>query len=244
MSQQQNYNLLVAYQNDPVVRERLNAKGIYVNFDDNVSVTYYLTDEIHDSPEYHDFVEIAMVLESSDSIILMVDNGGGYVSGAQMLITAINNTEASTTAVITNIAASAATIISLACDDIVMMEHSYFMVHAVSFGSVGKLHEIAAHTEFAIERSKVFIQSVYEHFLTPEEIEAVIAGKDMYFSAEETMIRWGYVQDAREAKIKEFETERIKEHIEHLEANLKMLQDKLPKPEEKPIKKKVVKKVN
>jgi len=222
-------NLLEAYQNDPMVRDRLNQKGLYVNVADNASLTYYLTSNIEDSSEYHDFVEMAICLGQNDTLTLLIDNDGGYLSGAQMIITGLNSTEAETTAVITGGAASAATIIALACDNLVMTEHSYFMIHSVSFGSGGKLHEIASHTEFTIRKSKDLISKIYESFLSPEEIQSVIDGKDFYFDDEETMTRWASVQESRELQIKEAEAEHLKEHIEYLRANLESLEAQLPK---------------
>jgi len=227
-------NLIEAYQQDPAIRDRLNSKGLYLNFNETTSLTFYMTKEVLDGGEYHDFVELAMALTSNDTITILGDSPGGYLSGALMIITALNSTEAQSTCVVTDQAASAMTIIALACDDLIMTEHSHFMIHAVAFGSGGKLHEIASHTEFTIRKSKDLLNKVYENFLTPDEIEQVIAGRDFYFDADETMLRWSYVVDARESKIKALEAEYIKEQIEQLKSNLEMLQDRLPKEEVKP----------
>jgi ATP-dependent protease ClpP protease subunit len=223
-----------------MVRERLNSKGLYLNVKDNISLTYYLTSEILDSSEYHDFVELAINLSSEDSITLLIDSPGGYLSGAQMIITGLNSSEAQSMAVVIDMAASAATIIALACDDIMMTEYSHFMIHAVAFGSGGKLHEVASHTEFTLRKSKELIASVYKDFLTPDEIQQVIDGKDMYFDDEETMLRWSYVIDYREAEIAKTQQEHLEAHIGSLEKQLEAMKSQLPqdtpkvKPKAKP----------
>lgn len=223
--------LLAAYQSDSIVRDRLNERGLYINNNENVSLSFYITKEILAASEYHDFTELAINLTEDDSIVLLIDSPGGYLSGAQMIITALNSSVAQSTAVIIDEAASAATIIALACDELLMREHSSFMIHNVSFGSYGKGHELKSHVNFSLAQSKKLLETTYKYFLTPEEIEEVLRGEDKYFDAEETMLRWSYVMEAREAEMQLAEAEHIAEHIEQLKANLAMLEDKLPKPE-------------
>jgi ATP-dependent protease ClpP protease subunit len=225
-------NLLEAYKSDDSIRDRMNKQGIYVTFADNTSMSFYLTSEVEDASAYHDFVELSVLLQDDDNLNVLIDSPGGYLSGANMIITGLNSTKARTTAIVTDMAASAATIIALACDELVMTEYSHFMIHAVAFGSGGKLHEVASHTEFTIKKSRDLITNVYKDFLTPEEIQQVIDGKDIYLDEDDTMLRWEMVLEARNATIAEREAEHIKEHIEMLKANLAMLEGKLPK--EKP----------
>lgn len=227
-------NMLEAYRNDPMIRERCNEKGLYLNFQEaSVGVTLYMTDEVHDSSYYHEFSEICASLTSEDQLIIFIDNGGGYLSGAQFITRIIENSMAYTYAIVTDMAASAATIIALSVDELIMNPHSYFMIHAISFGSGGKLNEIKAHTEFTIKQSKIYLEAIYKDFLTDDEISEVIKGTDIYLTADEVMERFQNIQDKREAVFKEAEAEHIKDHIESLKNSLKQLEARLP--EEKPL---------
>jgi len=230
-------NTLEAYHTDAMVRERCNNKGLYVIFGETITVNYYLTEGIESSSEYHEYMEIALALTDNDNINFIIDNGGGYLSGAQMIITGINSTAAVCTAIITDTAASAATIIALNCDEIIMTDHSMFMVHSVSFGSGGKMHEAKASVEFILKQSRKLIEETYKYFLSNDEIEEVIKGGDLYFDADETMARWSLVKEQREKLVDEAEAEHLADHVEYLEKQLTILKSKLPvkeKPKNKP----------
>jgi ATP-dependent protease ClpP protease subunit len=203
-------NMLEAYRNDPMIRERCNEKGLYLNFQEaSVGVTLYMTDEVHDSSYYHEFSEICASLTSEDQLIIFIDNGGGYLSGAQFITRIIENSMAYTYAIVTDMAASAATIIALSVDELIMNPHSYFMIHAI------------------------YLEAIYKDFLTDDEISEVIKGTDIYLTADEVMERFQNIQDKREAVFKEAEAEHIKDHIESLKNSLKQLEARLP--EEKPL---------
>lgn len=229
-------NLLDSYSKDPTVRDRLNAKGLYVSFQDNtVLVNYYLTDIIDSSTEYIEFIEILSVLAPEDTVFVYLDNGGGYLSGAQIILAALRTTQAYTVAIVLDMAASAATIVALGCDEVQMNPHAWFMLHSVSFGaSSAKLHENQAFMEFNIEHSKRFLKSCYKDFLTPLEIEELIAGRDFYFTDNEVMERFSRVQQSRQKAIEEAQEEAIKQQIEYLQGRLSELEGQLPKLPEPP----------
>lgn len=218
-------NMLEAYRSDPQIRDRCNEKGLYLNFHEtSVGVTLYMTDAVNDSSYYHEFSEVCASLTEADALCIFIDNGGGYISGAQFITRIVENSLAATYAIVTDMAASAATIIALSVDTLIMNPHSYFMIHAVSWGNGGKLNEIQAHSEFTIKQSKIYLTEVYKDFLTEEEILDVIKGTDMYLTAEEVGERFKVVQDRREAISDEEKADDIKDHIEQLKAALKELE--------------------
>lgn len=228
-------NLLEAYRQDPMIRERCNEKGIYVNFtEDGITLTMYLTDHIESSDHYHEFSELCAPLTSDDTIILFGDNGGGYLSGAQLITRTLDNCPAYSICVGVDTLASAMTIIALRCDELRMEPHSSFMIHAPSWGEYPKkLHELQSSAEFSLKQSKAYMEDIYKDFLTPEEIAHVIAGGDKYLTAEETMERFGNIQERRIAEHLKYEQEHIKLHIDGLKNQLKQLEAKI-QPEAKP----------
>lgn len=234
-------NLLEAYRTDMATRDRCNAKGIYITYgDSSTSLTLYLTEAIEGSTQYIEFTELAVSLSSNDTIVVVIDSPGGYLSGAQMIITGLHSTEAATTAVVTDQAASAATIIALACDDLMMREHSSFMCHAAAWGQGGKYHEIASATEHNLKQVRKMLEQTYKYFMSEEEIERMLRGEDFYFDDEETMLRWSYVEEAREIEVKKHETALLEEQIAILEGQLESMRSFLPKEEKaKPKRRKV-----
>ncbi len=217
-------NLLQAYSMDPMLRERCNDKGLYINTQGkNTACTLYLTSEIEDSSYYHEFLEICACLEPTDSIILIIDSPGGYLSGAQMITKALDSTLAESTAVVIDMAASAASILAISCDELIMHSYSHMMIHTMSFGSGGKSHEIQSHTEFTLRKAKEYIREIYGNFLTSAEIEDVIKGGDIYLDDEQVAERWGVLQALKSIERKEAEQEYLKEYLEDAEARVEQL---------------------
>ena len=228
-------NLLEGYRTDPSLRDRCNEKGIYVNFNEGSAVlTMYLTTQIEDSAYYHEFSELCAALTPDDTLVLFIDNGGGYLSGAQLITRTLANCQAYTVGIVTGVAASAATIVALACDELRMEPYSRFMIHAPTWGEYPKkMHELQASAEFEIPYTKQYIASVYTDFLTEDEIAYVINGGDKYYTAEETTERFTRIQERRMKEHLEHEQEYIKDHIDGLKHQLKQLEARV-QPEVKP----------
>lgn len=218
-------NYLEAYMNDPMVRELCNTKGIYVTFNATAAmVTMYMNDQVHDSSYYQEFSELCSCLTEADDLVIFTDNGGGFVSGAQFITRILDNTHAYTYCIVTDMAASAATIIALHVDELIMNEFSFFMIHAISFGSGGKLNEVQAHTEFSIKQSKKYIEATYANFLTPEEIADVIKGTDIYLDADEVTERFEYIKLLRADEDDERYVEEVSNTIDNLYEQIKQLE--------------------
>ena len=228
-------NLLEAYRSDPLIRSECNEKGLYVNFnDEDITVTMYLTDYIEQSSHYHEFSEICGALTADDTIVIFADNGGGYLSGAQMFARTLANCAAYSLCIGVDTLASAMTIIALQCDELRMEPHSSFMIHSPTWGEYPKkLHEFESSMEFSLKQTKYYMREVYKDFLTPEEIEHVISGGDLYYTADETMERFNNIQERRLAEHVGYEQENTKAYIEGLQRKLAELEDSLI-PEVKP----------
>ncbi len=64
------------------------------------------------------------------------------------------------------------------------------MIHNYSGGASGKGHEMKAQMDFTdAELNKAFAE-IYGGFLTPHEMELVIAGKDLWMGKAELLARW------------------------------------------------------
>ena len=84
---------------------------------------------------------------------------------------------------------SAATLIFLSADRFELSDHTMFMFHNYSSGTIGKGGEMYDQiTHFRAWSEKLFA-SFYKDFLTPEEIKSMLDNKDIWLDAEEVAKR-------------------------------------------------------
>ena len=97
----------------------------------------YLTDTIEEPSMYNELCYKLYSASPAEEFQLFINNGGGLIDSAVMILDALKYTKASTTAYISGTVASAATIITLACNKVVVSDHITFMIHNYSGGMVG-----------------------------------------------------------------------------------------------------------
>ncbi len=150
----------------------------------------FLTAAIEAPEEYNKLCYILEHAYESDTITLHINNGGGYIDSGFMIIDAIESTKAKVTARLSGTVASAATIIALACTKLEVTKHVSFMIHNYSGGAQGKGHEMKAQMDFTDAELNEAFADIYGGFLTPNEMELVIAGKDYWMGKKEVETRW------------------------------------------------------
>lgn len=142
------------------------------------------------SPEM--FADLLYVLDTAsedDVIKLTINSPGGSLSTTMQLYNAIQNANCPVIANVVGMAASGGSIVMLACNEWNVMKNAKVMVHAASGGVEGKSHEIQASVEFDKKWDAQTFSDIYKGFLTDKEITEVLAGKDFWFTGEETMVR-------------------------------------------------------
>ena len=145
----------------------------------------YLTATIETAEEY---AELCYRLENafeSETFTLHINNGGGYVDSAFMIIDSIKNSKAKVTAKLSGTVASAATVIALSCHEVECANYLSFMIHNYSGGAQGKGHEMKAQMEFVDSELNNAFKTIYGGFLTTKEMEAVIEGGDCWLNKKE-----------------------------------------------------------
>ena len=164
------------------------------------TTTVYLTDVIEAPPLYNELCYKLDNASPAEEFFIYINTPGGILDAAIMLVSSIKNTAANTTARLSGTVASAGTIISLACKNVEVADHTAFMIHNYSGGLFGKGHELKAHQEFVDANLNKSFSSFYEGFLTPAEIKRVIDGKDYWMNKDEVLSRLdrknGYSEEA------------------------------------------------
>jgi ATP-dependent Clp protease protease subunit len=162
------------------------------------TVQAYLTGAI-DEPYLYNELCYLLGAASADTVVhLYVNTPGGVIDSAFMITTAIQNTKAKVVCHLSGTVASAGTIITMACDEVVVAPHLSFMIHNYSGGMAGKGHEMKARQKFTDDHLNDAFKSFYTGFLTADDMERVIEGTDLWMGSDEVQRRW----DARTEYLK------------------------------------------
>ena len=167
----------------------------------------YICDEITDAPEYLQICKALNTATENDQFVFHINSPGGDLWTAIQIIHAIATSPAVCTASIEGICASAATMICIACEGWEASQLSCFMVHAPTMGMYGKFNEIMTQTSFDKTYHENLFRKVYKDFLTEDEIQQCLSGKDYWFTADETIERLQHVLAERRKAVAEAETE-------------------------------------
>lgn len=149
----------------------------------------FITEEIQEPCIYNELYHRLNTAGSEDTVILHLNTPGGMIDSAFMIIDAIKNSKARVECRLSGTVASAGTIIALACDTVNVADHTAFMIHNYSAGLHGKGHEMKARQSFMDSQLNSAFKEFYHGFLTEDEMEDVIDGKDMWLSKDEVVER-------------------------------------------------------
>ena len=147
---------------------------------------------------------------AEDLIVLYFsDAPGGSMGTGQSIINALMETPAHTVAVLEGHNCSLATMIPLICREIIATPYTSMMLHSVSGGSYGTMVNQERQAMFFSKLYSDFIEDVYDGFLSPEEIQDLKNGLEIYLSHEEIEERLERRSEklAEEASCEEFSQE-------------------------------------
>lgn len=141
-------------------------------------------------PDYYDNIVDALDRASPvDVFIFNINSPGGRFDGLVSLLDAIENTEALVIGNIVGEAASAASIFALKCHQLRVSPYGEMLAHSSRYGFVGKSADNVSHVLHTAKVTDRVMREAYEGFLSEEEIEQVLNGKELYLDAEEIMQR-------------------------------------------------------
>lgn len=176
------------------IKELLNQNNdVWSNYvpiiSDKNSTVAYLTDSIDEPSTYNELCFKLKTASPAEVFTLVINTPGGYIDSAVMLVDAIKSSKAKVIAEISGTVASAGTVITLACDEVNIADHTAFMIHNYSGGLQGKGHEMKAHQEFVDRNLNNSFKTFYKNFLTEAEMDSVIDGKDLWMDKAEVQAR-------------------------------------------------------
>jgi ATP-dependent protease ClpP protease subunit len=165
-----------------------------VAFNHTVSLSRLLTDP----EEFDGVVHLLQQAGDNDTITFLLNNHGGNVDVLLPLINFLEITSAHTVALCTGSQSSAATIFAMYCDDLVALDHSSFMIHEMQTGHLGTMSNVVRDTQHTEKRNRRLVQEAYGGFLTPQEIEDVLRGVELYLDDDAVNARFPLRQEWRE----------------------------------------------
>jgi ATP-dependent protease ClpP protease subunit len=160
-----------------------------VDTDQGRRIDFYLTEVIETIDDYIDFLRAIESCRAGDEIVIHINCYGGNTFVSMNIHDALLKTDANVKVCVEGICASAATDIMLAANEWEVSPHATVMVHSWSAILAGKWSEIKARFHFDEKSLEPQFRELYKDFMSDEEIEACLNGKDFWFNAEETIKR-------------------------------------------------------
>lgn len=201
---------------------RRNPQRVPMNFKPTALVkTYqsnvidiYLDDEITSPSDYREVYHALSNAGPQDLVKIHINSPGGRLDSGIQIINHIRHCEALVVGVLHMDCASMASGIFLACHDWEINKFSTMMVHSCSYGAGGKQSDIKNRVNFMTDFNEKFIREIYTGFLTEEEIDLILKGDDIYFSAEEIDKKLEQFKQYRESLKNSESTSELKEEEE------------------------------
>lgn len=164
-----------------------NKANDYINVQERTARHFdvFLDSNIEEPCEYRELLSILFGASEDDTVNIFINSNGGHLDTALAIVEGLKSTPAHVTAVIIGACHSAASIISMYCHEVAVLDNAYSMVHTASYGTAGNTGNVKAHTEFTTRQVEKLLNDTYEGFLTKEELTKVKQGVELWFDADE-----------------------------------------------------------
>ena len=149
----------------------------------------FIDTEIGEPSDYRELNYLLNTANENDQFNLYINSPGGHLNTALMIIESLKVTDASTMAIIQGECHSAASMITMYCQEVAVLDSAHMMLHTATYGTVGNTSNVKAHTEFTTKQVEKLLDDSYAGFLTEDELEKVKIGVEFWFDADEIRTR-------------------------------------------------------
>lgn len=163
--------------------------GFKVRTNPSFVFSVHVNEEIKDASYYSEVFDMMLEAGEDDSINFFISSPGGDINGLNILLEGIRLTEAHVTAIIVGEAHSAASILALNCHEVVVTDSATMLVHNLRTGYAGKIADLEAYTVFTRKTSSKLIDETYKGFLSDEDLQLVLHGKELWLESAEIQER-------------------------------------------------------
>lgn len=168
---------------------------------------FYLCGDIESADEYISWFDTIRHAGEADVIKFYINSYGGDVFTAIQFMRALKETSAAVIMSVEGACMSAATMIFLCADQFEVSEHSMFMFHNYSGGTMGKGGEMLDQLQHERAWSEKLLRNIYEDFLTGDEITSMLNNKDIWMDGHEVVKRLESKKAKMEAEKKDEDAE-------------------------------------
>lgn len=167
----------------------------------------HLDGDIVEPIKYRDALQTIRNANEGDVIRIYICSNGGSLTTSMLFRDAIIDSQAEVHAILVGEAHSGASMVALSCHMIRVMPSATMLVHCASFGSTGTSSNIRSHVNFVHDWTGKIIESVYNGFLTEDEIELVKSGVEYWFDSDEIQRRLEIMFSSNEEAVEELDKE-------------------------------------
>lgn len=150
---------------------------------------FYIIDEIGEANSFLDLINTLKTAEEHDTIFIYLNTPGGSLRTTVQILSAMRQCQAMVVTCLEGEVCSAGTLIFLAGKKHVVNANCTFMIHNYSQWLGGKGNEVALRVKYSEQYFKKLALDLYNGFLSEEEIQSVIEGKDYWMDSEEVIER-------------------------------------------------------
>ena len=150
----------------------------------------YLLGDIEEPTQFINAIEVMATATELDTVNIHLSSNGGSLDAADTFLASMSRCEAKVVAFVSGGCHSAATIILLNVDEFSLSEGANFLIHNGSAGSGGKFSDFVAQSKHTIDYMNRVMRKTYRHFLSEQELDQLIDGKDFWMDAEEFSTRY------------------------------------------------------
>lgn len=150
---------------------------------------YYLVGEIEEASKYTEWFNQIRHCPANDFIKIYINSAGGNLWTAIQFMRVISECKAPVMTSVEGACMSAATIVFLMSDSFEISQHSMFMFHNYSGGTMGKGGEMIDQIKHERKWSEALLKEIYSDFLKPAEIQSILDNKDIWMTGSEVISR-------------------------------------------------------
>lgn len=150
---------------------------------------FYLDEPIGEPAYYRSLLQYMLDMQEHDSLRIWINTPGGNLASTLAIISGMQNTQGNVTCIINGSAYSAGSMIALCSPTLIVGDYADMMLHTASYGAGGKSSDITSKVRHSDTQLKRIMQDCYQGFLTPEELDLMLQGKDYWFDTDEICAR-------------------------------------------------------
>lgn len=172
--------------------------------------TIYIFGTIVDPSQFIGAIEVMNRASEDDLVVVHLQTPGGSIDATDTFISAMRDCEADVIVYASGGVHSAGTIILMNAPAFRLSRNFNALVHNGSVGTGGKFSDFKAAAKSYEQQMEGVLRSTYEGFLTPKELDEMIAGKDFWldakgfsdrFSARQEFLKEKYGDLLKEAQV-------------------------------------------